>query len=208
MKKITPNIKKETISRVHKVALLFISMSVLVLEFTLIRVLSVSLWYHFAFMIISIALLGLGISGVTIIISDRINKSNTDTFLSITSLLFAISIIVSFLIINKIPFDPFNLFVDSNQFIYLPLYYITITLPFFLAGLIIGKLFTSFNDKISSLYFFDRRSRFKLVLFLYWFFRNLEAQGIIFASGLAAYFISNFSLKKNKFATITLFSAS
>ena len=66
----------------HKMGLLLISLSALMLEFTLIRVLSVSLWYHFAFMIISVALLGLGISGVTILLSDKINKAEINKFLA------------------------------------------------------------------------------------------------------------------------------
>jgi hypothetical protein len=74
--------KKETISVYHNIGLLLVSMSVLVLEFTLIRVLSVSMWYHFAFMIISIALLGLGISGVTIIVSDKSIKQVLICFFS------------------------------------------------------------------------------------------------------------------------------
>src|SRR5205085_8247915 len=128
-------LKKNTLSKVnikHKTGLLLISLSAVMLEFTLIRVLSVSLWYHFAFIIISIALLGLGISGVTILLSDKINKAEINKFLTITSLCYAVSILVSFTLMNKIPFEPFSLLVDSSQFLYLPIYYLLITLPFFL----------------------------------------------------------------------------
>jgi hypothetical protein len=148
--KNTPQ-KKEQLTYKHKTGLLLISLSALMLEFTLIRVLSVSLWYHFAFMIISIALLGLGVSGITIIISSRINKSEINSFITLTALLYALSIIISFTLINKIPFDPFSMFTDSSQFLYLPVYYILITLPFFLTGLIIGRLFTKFKDNINKL---------------------------------------------------------
>jgi hypothetical protein len=108
--------KKEQLSIKHKTGILLISLSVLMLEFTLIRVLSVSLWYHFAFMIISIALLGFGISGVTIVISKRLGRAEINQFLTITSVIYAVSIIVSFAAMNKIPFDPFSLFIDTNQF--------------------------------------------------------------------------------------------
>ena len=155
MKKVSGQLTKETASLKHKIGILLISVSTLLLEFTLIRVLSVSLWYHFAFMIISIALLGFGISGVTIVISKRINKAELNTFLTFVSLLYSLSILVSFIILNKIPFDPFSLFIESSQLIYLPLYYLTITLPFFLAGLIIGQMFTRFKNEINKLYFFD-----------------------------------------------------
>lgn len=203
-----PLSKKESITGKHKIGLLLVSLSVLMLEFTLIRVLSVSLWYHFAFMIISIALLGLGISGVTIIISNRINKAEINSFLTITSLLYAISIIVSFTIINKIPFDPFSLFVDSSQFLYLPIYYVVITLPFFLAGLIIGQLFTRFKTSINTLYFYDLvgagLSCFIFILVLPMFGGS---GGIAVASMIACAGTLIFALEKNKLASIGLYGS-
>lgn len=199
--------RKEVLTLKHKIGLMLVSLSVLMLEFTLIRVLSISLWYHFAFMIISIALLGLGISGVTIIISSRINKAEINSFLTITSLLYAVSIVLSFVVLNKIPFDPFSLFVDSNQFIYLPLYYILITLPFFLAGLIIGQLFTRFKSGINKLYFYDLigagLSCFVFILVLPKFGGS---GGIIFASLLACAGTVIFAIEKSRRQTIGLFT--
>lgn len=201
--------KKEHLTYKHKTGLLLISLSALMLEFTLIRVLSVSLWYHFAFMIISIALLGLGISGVTIIISRRINKAEINSFLTLTSVIYALSIIVSFTAINKIPFDPFSLFIDSSQFIYLPIYYVLITLPFFLAGLIIGQLFTRFKASINKLYFFDLigagLSCFIFILVLPVFGGS---GGIAAASLIACFSVFLFALEKNKRQTIGIIGAS
>lgn len=200
--------KKEVLTSKHKIGLLLVSLSVLMLEFTLIRVLSVSLWYHFAFMIISIALLGLGISGVTILISDRINKSEINGFLSVTSLLYAVSIIASFISINKIPFDPFSLFSDSSQFLYLPVYYILITLPFFLAGLIIGQLFTRFKTSINKLYFYDLVGAgfgcFAFILILPVFGGS---GGIAAASIIACLGTLIFAMQKNRRQSIALFGA-
>ena len=201
MKKVSGQLTKETASLKHKIGILLISVSTLLLEFTLIRVLSVSLWYHFAFMIISIALLGFGISGVTIVISKRINKAELNTFLTFVSLLYSLSILVSFIILNKIPFDPFSLFIESSQLIYLPLYYLTITLPFFLAGLIIGQMFTRFKNEINKLYFFDLvgagLSCFVFILVLPAFGGS---GGVIASSLIAAIAAIIFSAEKNKLA--------
>jgi len=199
---------KETLTSKHKLGLLIVSLSVLMLEFTLIRVLSVSLWYHFAFMIISIALLGFGISGVAIILSSKINKAEINSFLTITSLLFAVSIIISFILINKIPFEPFSLLIDSTQLLYLPVYYLVITLPFFLAGLIIGQLFTRFKTSINKLYFFDLAgaglSCFVFILILPAFGGS---GGVAAASIIACLGALVFASQKNKMQTIGLFSA-
>ncbi len=201
-------IKRNTVSKVtmkHKIGLLLISLSAVMLEFTLIRVLSVSLWYHFAFMIISIALLGLGISGVTILLSDKINKAEINKFLTITSLCYAVSILVSFTLMNKIPFEPFSLLIDSSQFFYLPIYYLLITLPFFLAGLVIGQLFTRFKNEISRLYFFDLigagLSCFVFILVLPMFGGS---GGIAISSIIACLSCLVFAMNPNKARTICL----
>lgn len=201
-------IRKEVLTIKHKIGLLLVSLSVLMLEFTLIRVLSVSLWYHFAFMIISIALLGLGISGVTIILSKWINKAEINSFLAITSFAYSVSIIISFVAINRIPFDPFSLFVDTAQFVYLPIYYILITLPFFLAGLILGQLFTRFKTSINKLYFFDLvgagLSCFVFILILPVFGGS---GGIAAASIIACIGCMVFAIEKSRAQTISLFAA-
>src|SRR5437762_11364315 len=97
--------KKSFLPFSSKAGLFFICLSTLLLEFTFIRLLSVALWYHFAFMIISIAMLGFGISGVVIYLYNK-KFSNTGSFIGICSFLYGVSVLVSFLIINKIPFDP------------------------------------------------------------------------------------------------------
>jgi spermidine synthase len=192
---------KENFSAKHRIGILFVSISTLMLEFTLIRVLSVSLWYHFAFMIISIALLGFGISGVTIVISNRINKAGINNFLSITSILYSLSIIFSFFIINKIPFDPFSLFIDPVQFVYLPLYYLNITLPFFLAGLIIGQLFTRFKSEINKLYFFDLvGAGLSCFIFIIVLPEFGGSGGILSASIIAAIATLIFTMEKSRFS--------
>ena len=58
------SIESKRISARHYAGLLLISLATLLLELSLTRVLSVSLWYHFGFLVISTALLGLGVSGV------------------------------------------------------------------------------------------------------------------------------------------------
>lgn len=106
-------------------------------------------------MVISVALLGFGVSGVFLSINEKIKKINTDKLLSWLSILFGISTLASFAIINQIPFDPFSLLTDKIQFLYLPIYYLLITIPFFFSGLIISILLSYFKNQISKLYFFD-----------------------------------------------------
>jgi spermidine synthase len=207
MKHTSASSLRDTLTGKHKFGILLVSLSTLMLEFTMIRVLSVSLWYHFAFMIISIALLGFGISGVTIAISDKLNKANVNNLLAIISILYSVSIIASFLLINRIPFDPFSLFVQPIQFAYLPLYYLLIVLPFFLSGLIIGLLFTRFKQNINKLYFYDLLGAgLSCFLFIIILPEFGGSGGIAVSSLLATLASLIFSLEKNKFGFLALIS--
>ncbi|MGH2575814.1 MAG: hypothetical protein ACRDFC_08970, partial [Ignavibacteria bacterium] len=198
-------IYKDKLTFKHKIGLLLISLSTLMLEFTLIRVLSVSLWYHFAFMIISIALLGFGISGVTLAVSDKIHKSGTSNLLTIISFIFALAILISFYLTNKIPFDPFSLLVDNKQFLYLPAYYLLITLPFFLSGLIIGILFSRFKMEINKLYFFDLAGAGLSCFVFIWVLPMYGGSGgVIAASIIAVLATISFATNITKFRTTVI----
>jgi hypothetical protein len=155
IKSIKQIAKPEEAKKSYFAGIFLISLATLLLEFTMTRVLSVSLWYHFAFMIISVALLGFGVSGVAFTLSKKLREYKTEKLLTILSMCFGASVIVCFLIINLIPFDPFSLFSDSVQFFYLPVYYLLITIPFFFSGLIISILLSKFKSEVSKLYFFD-----------------------------------------------------
>jgi spermidine synthase len=204
---LTPSFR-ETLTGKHKIGILLVSLSTLMLEFTMIRVLSVSLWYHFAFMIISIALLGFGISGVTIAVSDKLNKANINNLLSLISVFYTVSILASFLLINRIPFDPFSMFVQPIQFAYLPLYYILIVLPFFFAGLIIGLLFTRFKQNINKLYFFDLLGAgLSCFLFILVLPKFGGSGGIAVSSLLAAIASLILNSEKNKYSFTVLVSS-
>ncbi len=133
-----------------------LSLATLLLELSLTRVLSVALWYHFGFLVISTALLGFGASGVCLAVWRNLREEfSLDKSLSILALLFGISTIVCFWLMQRIPFDPFSLFSDWRQSAFMPLYYVLIAAPFFCAGLALALLFTRGGSKINALYAFD-----------------------------------------------------
>src|SRR6266498_3833881 len=140
----------------YNAGIFFISMATLLLELSLTRVMSVSLWYHFGFLVISTALLGFGNSGIVLAVWKNLrDKYNLDKTLAILSILFGVITIVSFWLLQQIPFDPFSLAVDKRQLYFLPLYYIIVSAPFFISGLAISLLFTRIPFNMSRLYAFD-----------------------------------------------------
>src|SRR5262249_12328822 len=86
-----------------------LSLATLLLELSLTRVLSVALWYHFGFLIISTALLGFGSAGVLLTLwTDLRDRAPLDRTLARLSIAFGATTIVSFWAMQRIPFDPFR----------------------------------------------------------------------------------------------------
>src|SRR5262252_5132855 len=125
---------RERISWRHYSGIFLLSLATLVLELALTRVLSVALWYHFGFLVISTALLGFGPSGVVLALWQGLReRAALDRTLALLALLFGVLTVVGFWLMQRIPFDPFSLLADRRQLLFMLLYYIVIALPFFCA---------------------------------------------------------------------------
>src|SRR3954468_21462341 len=112
----------ERIGSHHYLGIFLLSLATLLLELSLTRVMSVSLWYHFGFLVISTALLGFGTSGIVLAVWKNLrDKYNLDKTLATLSILFGLITIVSFWLLQRIPFNPFSLAVDKRQLYFLPL---------------------------------------------------------------------------------------
>lgn len=136
--------------------LFLLSLATLLLELALTRVLSVSLWYHFGFLVISTALLGFGASGVTLALWPGLReRKDLSLALGICALAFAVCVVLSFWLMQRVPFDPFSVAVDHRQFLFMPLYFLLVTLPFFCSGLAISLLLTRGSNEINRLYAYD-----------------------------------------------------
>ena len=109
-----------------------VSAATILLELALLRLFAVQQFYHFAFMAISLALLGAGASGS--ILSLRGRRFSPAGM----SLAFALTTLGAYLIINYLPFDSFSIAWDSRQLFYLAIYFLAAAVPFLFAGLVIG----------------------------------------------------------------------
>jgi len=144
-------------NRRHYMGILVISFATLLLELALTRVLSVALWYHFGFLVISTALLGFGTSGVVLALWTGLReRSPLDRTLALLSGGFGLATVVSFWTMQHIPFDPFS---QQGALIHdvmmLPLYYLALAFPFFWSGLAIALLLTRGAHHVNRLYAAD-----------------------------------------------------
>jgi spermidine synthase len=131
-----------------------IALSTLFYELSLIRILDV-LWYpHFAYMVITLALLGFGIAGViTSILADRVSAGNR-TLLALT-LLLALSFVGIFFLLDTIHIDFRNFTSVFKLAAKVLIVFSGLTIPFFLSGLILSILFTVHAEQFGRLYFWD-----------------------------------------------------
>lgn len=135
-----------TINKKVYLGLFLISAATLTFEISLIRFFSIAQWYHFAFMVVSIALFGMAVAGTYLALKKHHNP------LFISAILFAISVLVGFYITNQIVFDPFQTLVDARHIFVLLLYYLVLGLPFFFFGIIIAFVFSKFQEKAGLIY--------------------------------------------------------
>src|SRR5512139_648107 len=95
--------------------LALLSVATLSFEITLTRLFSVAQFYHFAFMIVSIALLGFGASGTALSIFPSLQSGTPKQRLSQLALATGASILLAFLLTNWLPFDSFSIAWDRRQ---------------------------------------------------------------------------------------------
>src|SRR5580700_8272458 len=140
----------------HYAGIFLLSLATLLLELALTRVLSVANWYHFGFLVISTALLGFGASGVTLSLWTKLREEMPlDRVLVSLSLLFGFVSLGSFWLMQRIPFDPFQLLIDRRQIAYTTLYYVVLAAPFFCSGLAISLLLSRVGRDVNRLYAAD-----------------------------------------------------
>jgi hypothetical protein len=130
----------------------FASFACLSYEIALMRVFSISLWYHFAFMVISIAMLGIGASGTVLSLFPELRDLRRVSFYVF---LLAIGIPLSYLLANSVPFDPAQLSWDHMQIFNVGLYYIILCVPFFCFGMIVSAAYTNLPQHASAMYAAD-----------------------------------------------------
>ena len=134
------------------VGLAILSAAALAFEITLTRLFSVTQWYHFAFLAVSVALLGYGASGTALSLVPRWAEPPATRRVSTLAVLFSASVIGAYLSLNHLPFDSYRIAMERAQLLYLVLYYLALTVPFFCAGLATGLLLAAYPEHTARIY--------------------------------------------------------
>ena len=141
-------------SRPIYIGIFLLSLSLLLYELTLIRVYSTILFYHYAFMAISVAMLGLAASGLTVHFAPRrFSKDRLAFWASRWTIVYAIALPLVFWTVFRIPT---NAYLPPDQIAgKLTLIYLLSAVPFYFAGLAISGTFAALPEFIGGLYGWD-----------------------------------------------------
>ncbi|MCW9015279.1 MAG: SAM-dependent methyltransferase [Gammaproteobacteria bacterium] len=134
------------------ISIAILSMIALAYEILLMRLFSIIQWHHFAYMIISLALLGYGASGTFVAIFQRRLLSHYSIVYLLNIVFFSLSMLLCFLFSQKIAFNAEEIIWNPYQLFRLLAIYILLACPFFFVANAIGLTFLRFRQSIPRVY--------------------------------------------------------
>ena len=167
-------------SRRHLAGVALVSATLLMTELALTRIFSVVMYYHFAFLAISIALFGVSASGVFAYVTRRrLDRHATDDLLAVQSLIYAVSTIVALFWLVRLrvglSYSPHNLALMLTI-------YALAALPFFAGGLVVTLAISRLSAQINAVYAADLIGAAAGCLMLIPLLDRLGAPGVVLAA--------------------------
>jgi len=136
-------------------ALFFISAAGIAFELYVMRIFSVGSWSNFGSLVITTALLGIGLAGLILTFLDAWVRSHAEEIMPITAILLPFSMAGALSLAQMVPFNPVFLASDFRQFWFIGAYYIIYGVPFFIIAVFVGTAFIALRDKIQKVYFWN-----------------------------------------------------
>jgi MFS family permease len=132
-----------------------VSATALAYEVLLMRLFSIIQWHHFAYMMISLALLGYGVSGAFLMLLQGPLLRRFAASYIINLALFGVSSVGCFLLAQHIPFNAEEVLWDPRQTVWLLCTYLLLAVPFFFAANAIGLALIYYRERLSRIYAAD-----------------------------------------------------
>ncbi len=130
-----------------------ISFAVLLVELLLTRIFSVTMFYHLSFMVVSLAMLGFGASGLVVNLwPARFRRDRLWSQLAWAAILFGVTTVIAVRTAFRIPI---SLEATSSNWLRVGLIYGLCFIPFLAGGLVVALILTHHAERANRLYFFD-----------------------------------------------------
>jgi hypothetical protein len=133
-------------------AIATLSAAILAYEVLLMRLLAIVQWHHFAYMVISIALLGFGASGTLLALTQDWLKSRFVPVFALNAILLGVSALAGFALGERLPFNALEVVWNPGQLLYLAALYVLFMIPFLCGANCIGLALICFGERIGSIY--------------------------------------------------------
>ena len=155
--------------------------AILMIELALTRIFSVTMYYHFAFLAISIALFGLSASGVYVYVLRRVfERRSTASLLTTHSLLFAGVTVLSLAALVRIRV---GLNYSHENLVKMIAIYTLAALPFFSGGAVISLAITRLSTRVNVVYAADLIGAAAGCLLLLPLMNRFGAPGVVLQGG-------------------------
>jgi hypothetical protein len=129
-----------------------ISCAALGLEILLMRLFSIVQWHHFAYLAVSLAMLGYGAAGTARAMLGAKLHAHFSRVFAVSALLFAMTAPISFLVAQAVPFNALEILWDARQWLWLALQYLVLFIPFFFAAFCLCLAFSRFGSQSHRIY--------------------------------------------------------
>jgi len=132
----------------------------LLIEISYTRIVSYKLFYYYTYLVIGLALLGLGCGGILLTVSSRLRRLSKNIILEKSGFIAAITLICGYFVVAKIPINTTKIWdygtIDSLKNVCsLIVICLSLFVPFVAIGLAISSLLSSRPERINRLYATD-----------------------------------------------------
>ncbi|HUF87464.1 MAG TPA: class I SAM-dependent methyltransferase [Thermohalobaculum sp.] len=132
-----------------------VSAAILAYEVLLVRLFSIVHWHHFAFMAISVALLGFGISGAILAVLRPWFAARARGAFTAAAALFGVTAPLAFLVAQRLPFNALEVVWAPGQLLWLGAIYLALAVPFTAGATCIGLAFVEAGTAAGRVYFWN-----------------------------------------------------
>lgn len=146
--------------RGYHLEIFLISFAALLLEISYTRVVSFKLFYYYTYLVIGLALLGIGTGSVVVPLSKRLRRASTDAVVMVGSLLGALSIVAGYMVVARLPVASLAIWDYGSRdsvenLVKIVILCVALFASFVPVGVMISTLFARRTEGINKLYFAD-----------------------------------------------------
>lgn len=141
-------------------AIFAVSLAGLLLEVAYTRVVSYKLWYYYTYLVIGLALLGLGTGATAVVLSKRLRSATTSSIMVVFGLIGSLGLLIGYVVVAVMPIDTVALWdygsaESFRNFGALTVICFALFASFMPIGVIVSSLLSRARADVGRLYFAD-----------------------------------------------------